>query len=690
MATLTPDQVKLAEQLVEDMRARGKKYKDLSPKGRSLLDSYRSQVKTGAAPVNPPSVGSYDPKAWHSYGDQPRGEDFWNALALATGGIGPVVGKGAIGFLRSGAAGRVGGAIGRVAGAPAEYLGKVSAGAKQATQARRVMPPVAPPVAAADDPVKQMLKALEEAGPARAETAKLQSAERARRLPKALTKLEAEPTMAGVSKMRKSLAGKLPTAQFKPILDKVDTNAVNSMISDVSKSERLAGFEKVEAARSLQDLLVGKKLPIDSEIELLGRVFGPVFARGVQAAAEKAAGNPKATMRAAQSIAALPRAARATADLSAPLRQGIVMLFVKPRQYLRAFVDMHKYLLSPSAYDDLAKNIVNDPMYEHAKGLALNAIWEKSGLLTHTEEIYMGANLLKKLPLGLGRAVRASERAYTGFLTKLRFDSFKAIANDFKRAGLDITSPDRAKDRLDLIKFINSATGRGDLGVLEQASEGLAKGLFAPKLMASRVNLLNPKYYKSLDPAVRRVALHGMKNFVSAGMGVLGLAAAAGMRVGTDPNKADFGKIRVGKNTRIDVWGGFQQYVRLMLRVGSFVNQALHGQPPKFGEDTAVDMMAEFLEFKAAPGLPTIALKIGRGRGFRGEPLSPGGLAKDVALQFVPLLYEDMYELMKLEKPGSIWLALPAAYGVGIQTYEDLPTGRARRPRRPLRRTTRP
>ena len=42
------------------------------------------------------------------------------------------------------------------------------------------------------------------------------------------------------------------------------------------------------------------------------------------------------------------------------------------------------------------------------------------------------------------------------------------------------------------------------------------------------------------------------------------LAKLAGAEVGDDPEDSDFGKIIIG-NTRIDIWGGIQQPMRLLM-----------------------------------------------------------------------------------------------------------------------------
>jgi len=171
-----------------------------------------------------------------------------------------------------------------------------------------------------------------------------------------------------------------------------------------------------------------------------------------------------------------------------------------------------------------------------------------------------------------------------------------------------------------------------------------------------------------------------MMKFIGAGITVLGLASAAGWKVGTNYQDADFGKIVVGK-TRFDIWGGFQQYVRLILRMKDFVQKtSVEGDQPRYGESDVIDLLGDFIEYKAAPGLPSVATRIARGKAFGGGPLN---IPKEALISVVPLILEDMHELIKLEGPDSIWKLGPAVYGVGVQTYEP----KSGRPRRPIRRS---
>ncbi|OGO47239.1 MAG: hypothetical protein A2Z30_03370 [Chloroflexi bacterium RBG_16_64_43] len=128
----------------------------------------------------------------------------------------------------------------------------------------------------------------------------------------------------------------------------------------------------------------------------------------------------------------------------------------------------------------------------------------------------------------------------------------------------------------------------------------------------------------------------------------------AGMDVEPNPTSSDFGKVRVG-NTRYDLFGGFAQYVRL----GA---QLIAGPP----SGTRLDALARFAEGKAGP-LVSFATGLLRGTDFAGKPFN---VPQQFAQRFIPIVIQDAWEAMQEFGPRGAALALPATFGVGVQTYE--------------------
>jgi len=354
----------------------------------------------------------------------------------------------------------------------------------------------------------------------------------------------------------------------------------------------------------------------------------------------------------------------ASADLSAPLRQGI-FLIGRPKQWIPAFKNMFKYAFSENAYKGLTNDIRAKPNYKYMKegGLSLTDIGSQ---LTTREEAFM-SSWAEKIPLG-GKVIRASNRAYSGFLNKLRADVFDDLYNSAAKQGLTKGNPKLVKD---LAGFINAATGRGDLGMLDKYAVALNTTFFSPKLMASRIKLLNPVYYTKLDPFVRKEALKSLLTFGGTALSIFGLAKLGGARVGVDPRNADFGKIKFG-NTRYDVLGGFQQYIRLaaQLITGQIVSSTT-GKTITLGEGykplTRKDILQRFFEYKTAP-VVSFAFALMTGQNTIGEPLN---VPAEIANRFIPMVAQDIYDLAK-EKDSigqALVMGLPAIFGTGLQTY---------------------
>src|SRR4029077_4455277 len=120
-------------------------------------------------------------------------------------------------------------------------------------------------------------------------------------------------------------------------------------------------------------------------------------------------------------------------------------------------------------------------------------------------------------------------------------------------------------------KYVGSATGRGDLGAFQEAGKMLNAVLFSPRLLASRLNFLNPAYYARLHPFARKEALRSGIQLAGTVSTLLALAPRRpGVKVNTDPRNPDWGKIRVG-DTRIDIAGGFQHELRVLAQLASGV-----------------------------------------------------------------------------------------------------------------------
>jgi hypothetical protein len=375
----------------------------------------------------------------------------------------------------------------------------------------------------------------------------------------------------------------------------------------------------------------------------------------------------------AQDIFNMPRALMATADFSAPLRQGAVLGSRFPKEFGASYKEMFKYFGKPAYFEQAMYSITQRPTYALMKSHKLAV--DGAQQLTGTEEQFLSSllegNAAKKV--GIGHVIAASDRAYSGFLTKFRADVFDKVVGDYTAGGAKLSK----RELDDLAKFINSASGRGQGTVTDQVSR--LQVLFSARLWKSRLDNLNPMYYASLKGPARKLALQSTASFATVTGSLLGLAKLSGLQVETDPRNADFAKIKTG-NTRFDILGGHQQNIRLIAQLitGQKVNSVTGevqtlGPDRGFGKPSRLDLMYQFLENKENPviGFVTKAL---RGTDPTGNPIN---LAAEAGKLAIPLTAQSVYDTAK--DTGSlakgIAMNIPGVFGVGTQTYSKTPAG---------------
>lgn len=512
-------------------------------------------------------------------------------------------------------------------------------------------------------PSQRVVTALKEMGPRRAEQDRIYTAERAERLRKSIAAGENLSGEAGYNAERAALRGEMTKVDFESLRDTIKQDDVDALFNQVRASEKLNDWEKVRAREGLGKLFgeYGGTVPQTNELALLRSVFGDEFVDEV-ASKQDAFTRAKAL---GIDLINVPRSVMASLDLSAPFRQGLVLGVANPKRGAAAFGAMFKYALSEEAYRGLDDAIRARPTYGLMQdaGLAINGIkWER--------EERFASSFAEKIP-----GVRASGRAYTGFLTKLRADVFDDMVQ--RAQSLGMKPEDGGKLPKDIASFVNAASGRGEVGdipfvgkMLEPAKDLLNAMFFSPRLMASRISLMNPAYYYRLDPFVRKEAVKAMLTFLGLGSGVASLAALGGASVQKDPRSADFGKIRI-RNTRIDPWGGFQQYARMtaQLASGQYISTTSpNSQPKNLGEKrgsiTRYDIAMRQIESKEAP-IASFVTDMLRQTDYRGEPVS---VTKEIVDRFTPMVVNDIYEVWR-EDPQLVPFAALSGFGLGVQTY---------------------
>jgi hypothetical protein len=378
----------------------------------------------------------------------------------------------------------------------------------------------------------------------------------------------------------------------------------------------------------------------------------------------------------AAGVGNIPKTMLSMADLSATLRQGGVGYFQHPILSSKAAGDMLKSF-TDHGFKNVESAIKSDPEFDLAKksGVEFTGVDKDDPHLSKREEGYLGSDVIDTLakgklnPLRVVKGVKDfSERTFVSFLDSQRLRIFKQQSQALKDMGLTGRELDSALKSQG--KYINTITGRGTLGEKgNQAAPLLNTLMFSPRLVASRFQLLNkmlnPVAWANMPKGARQLQLIDNAKFLAGTAAVLGLAKASGASVVTDPDDADFLKIKVG-NTHYDTLAGLQQPMRFMIRMA----KAAKGGETYAG-DTKGKIAADFARSKSAPaaGYAWDYLE-GKNR-LSGKQFEAG---KDALKIAVPLPLQDFYDAIKTDGAlkGTI-AAIPGLLGVGVQTYKGSP-----------------
>lgn len=372
------------------------------------------------------------------------------------------------------------------------------------------------------------------------------------------------------------------------------------------------------------------------------------------------------------SILNTPRAIMSSMDLSAPLRQGLV--FITKPEYWASFGKMFSFL-GPSGrtnYDYLMRSIGKRETYPLMQAAKLS-FSDLDGSLSSREEDFQ-SDLAKKIPV-IGKGVAASEQAYAGFLNKLRADMFDKYIESLNKAGVELTED----VLLGLGRFINSATGRAQLpGGLQSMAPQLNTFFFSPRLIQSRINMLNPYFYYKLPAPVRKEAaksMIGMGAVVALTLGIVANLFPEETEVELDWRSSDFGKIKMG-DTRFDIGGGFNQYLTLAGRTYHW----LRGEPAvkgadgdvnelgneKFGQKTYLETVLKFFRNKLSPNTSFVVDYMDEKNAI-GEPFE---MDKAITDRVVPMFVGSVLDASKEYDPATAAaISVPGLFGVGVNTY---------------------
>lgn len=518
---------------------------------------------------------------------------------------------------------------------------------------------------------EKLINNLRASIPLRGMQDKINRAERAARF----SKFEgmAGETMADSSKQLSALKGEYDKVNRKAL--QLDEPEVDQLFSQIHNAN-ITTPEKIRSKTALFKILNGGEVPQKNELSLLSEVFGPGFGDSIIQMHGGIGAIGTNIAKAANTMKAMS----SSLDLSAPLRQGLGMIHKK--EYRDAFKEMFKYMGSEDAFKGAMEGLEKRPTY--LLGREAGLFLAKPGDLLKGEEAFANNYLgdvhnMGKVGQALTAPFRASERAYTGFLNKLRADVFDNLVSQSRKLGNEPyqiidgkISP--TKEAENIAKYINYTTGRGGLGKLEKVAPELNTVLWSPRLISSRLNILaNPKYYMDMDKFTRKEAIKSLLAIGSAGSSMMALGALAGGKLNSNELSSDYGKVRFG-NKVMDPWGGFQQYVVAAQRFLQGRNQVR----PQSRFTTA----DRFIQNKLSPVASLVndvlrARKFTKNGDYEDQYGENKSIPREVTKRFEPMFLQDLEETLKEDPsiPESIGLSIPALFGAGLQDYPEQKSG---------------
>lgn len=354
----------------------------------------------------------------------------------------------------------------------------------------------------------------------------------------------------------------------------------------------------------------------------------------------------------------------ASTDFSAVLNQGAFFAATRPKIAAQAAAVMLKAAKSPEVLRKLQSEVRLHPNYAKAKAAGLKIATEG---MDQTSGQTLN-NIIGKFPL-----IAGSDRAYTAFLTKLRFDVFNRLVETqerpwMKALGVKELTPDELKQ---IAEYVNTATGAGTGAVAQglNMANNVAPLGFAPGYLVSRWKLAvaSPAWNAAIkrNPRLASAIMADYGKFAFAVGGTISAMNQLGYDVEADPRSSDFGKIKTKEGTKIDPFGGILNPLRIMAQLSFGTKKGGNVNKPNPG------MTLGYYGVGKASPLVRHFLDVGTGGAFgKKYDTSPDGI-KNFAMSFAPISIQtgaDIWTDPKLSVEQKAALTLGATFGMNVNT----------------------
>lgn len=489
------------------------------------------------------------------------------------------------------------------------------------------------------------------------------------------SKLLLKNQQKGMITWAKSVSGMKPEVQRDLItriqkLDKVlDPGEQEQFLKDLASTKLGVGVTQDEAKKiaDLSKAVASTKEAMDNGGDrmaygrakvALGNYVGELKGAAEKTTLKEGIQHP---LRSVGKATGLAKSIKASLDDSAIFRQGWKTMMTNPKTWAKntakSFSDLARQFKGHEVLDEVHADIMSRPNYERMV---------KAKLAVSNVEEAFPSTLPEKVPI-FGRAYKASEAAYTGFVYRQRADIFDKYLDIAKKAGENIDDPTQLKS---IGNLVNSLTGRGSLGKFEGAGNALNTVFFSPRNVKGHIDtLLQPFGGGGANTSfARKQAAKNLLKVVVGTTAVLKIADAVKPgSVDYDPRSSNFGKIKVG-NTRFDVTGGASSILTLAARLATQSSKnSSTGVVTKlgggFGQTSGMDIVNDFLENKLSPA-GSVVKDVLNQQDFSGNKPTIGGEIKNA---FMPLPVTT-YQELNSDPHSANHLAGMIADGLGIAT----------------------
>src|SRR6185295_7345221 len=281
-----------------------------------------------------------------------------------------------------------------------EPLGKPSPGRGSSQGQGRPEPPLP------TDPAEKLVTLIKAGKVAVKQTSRLRHPEAVRRSQEIDRIFQGAPGEKGLHEALTSLKGEMPRADLLREAG-FGQGEIDGLFQRIQTHPDLTPFERLDAQKGLAKLLdKTSPHPEASELSRLEEVFGRSFVDTV-----KGVSRYDKFWRGFSDIINVPRAFAASFDMSAPLRQGLILTASHPVKAARAFAEMHRYFFSSKHFEGFVQGLRAEPTLPIAREVGLHLASLSGGSkksLAGGEEVFRSLTA-ENIPI-LGRGVKASER----------------------------------------------------------------------------------------------------------------------------------------------------------------------------------------------------------------------------------------------------------------------------------------